>query len=171
MKRFAIACAAAVLSLGAGPASAQSGSAAAQVPAVFSALEGEWSGMGTLMGRPARFEMEWRAQEGGFIELRFQNALVDTSGTVTVVLRARAVYRPSGTTAMGVWIDSRPQRIQLESEITETAVITNWSAATENGRTEYRIDQEGVTVRDYVETDGEMRLFAEAQYTRVSGGT
>jgi len=54
--------------------------------------------------------------------------------------------------------------------LAESAVITNWTAATERGRTEYRIDRGGVVVRDYVEADGEMRLFAEARYTRVSGG-
>jgi|TARA_B110000116_G_C16447172_1_gene407580 hypothetical protein len=49
-------------------------------------------------------------------------------------------------------------------------VITNWTAATERGRTECRIEEGGVTVRDYVEGDSEMRLFGEARYTRVSGG-
>jgi len=36
--------------------------------------------------------------------------------------------------------------------------------------TEYRIEDGGLTVRDYVEADGEMRLFGEAHYTRVNGG-
>ena len=122
------------------------------------------------MGRPASFEMEWKILDGGFVELNFTNAFVEASGAVTPVLQARALYRPSGTTAIGVWIDTRPQRIQLESEISQSAVITTWTAATERGRTEYRIEDGGLTVRDYVEADGEMRLFGEAHYTRVNGG-
>jgi hypothetical protein len=170
LKTFATVCVCTALLLSPGSAGAQSGGADAQVPAVFSALQGAWSGSGTLMGRTASFAMTWEAQTGGFVELHFRNAFVDASGAVTPVLEARALYRPSGTTAIGVWIDTRPQRIQLESEITQSAVITNWTAATERGRTEYRIEEGGVTVRDYVEGDGEMRLFGEARYTRVSGG-
>ena len=169
MKVFAMGCACAALTLGTITASGQSTEPDVQVPAVFSALNGTWSGAGTLMGRPASFEMQWRTLDGGFVELHFTNAFVDASGAVTPVLEARALYRPSGTTAIGVWIDTRPQRIQLESEISQSAVITNWTAATERGRTEYRIEEGGVTVRDYVEADGEMRLFAEARYTRVDG--
>ncbi len=168
-KGFAIGCVGAALLVGAGPASAQPEDAGSRVPAVFSVLQGTWSGTGTLMGRPASFEMQWKTLDGGFVELHFTNAFVDASGAVTPVLEARALYRPSGTTAIGVWIDTRPQRVQLESEISQSAVITNWTAATERGRTEYRIEEGGVTVRDYVEADGEMRLFGEARYTRVSG--
>ena len=170
MKPFAMGCACAALTLGTFTASAQSTGPDAQVPEVFSELNGTWSGVGTLMGRSADFEMEWKTLDGGFVELHFRNAFVDASGTVTPVLEARAVYRPSGTTAIGVWIDTRAQRFQLEAEISESAVITNWTAATERGRTEYRIEEGGVTVRDYVEADGEMRLFGEARYTRVGGG-
>ncbi len=171
MRGFLIGCVCTVVILLPGRASAQSGGADAPVPAVFSALQGEWSGVGTLMGRPASFEMEWKTQDGGFVELHFTNAFVDASGTVTPVLEARAVYRPSGTTAIGVWIDTRAQRIQLESEISQSSVITNWTAATERGRTEYLIEEGAVIVRDYVEADGEMRLFGEARYRRVNGGT
>ena len=171
MKIFPIWVASAALLLGASATGAQSSSPDAPVPAVFAALAGAWSGNGTLMGRPAGFEMEWRIQDGGFVELNFRNGFVDASGTVTPVLEARAIYRPSGSTAVGVWIDTRPQRIQLESEISESVVITNWTAPTERGRTEYRVEDGGVTVRDYVEVEGEMRLFAEARYERVGGGS
>jgi len=119
---------------------------------------------------PASFEMEWKILDGGFVELNFTNSFVEASGAVTPVLQARALYRPSGTTAIGAWIDTRPQRIQLESEISQSAVITTRTAATERRRTEYRIEDGGLTVRDYVEADGEMRLFGEAHYTRVNGG-
>jgi len=121
------------------------------------------------MGRSASFEMTWRVQEGGFVELRFRNGFLDASGTVTPVLEARAIYRPSGTTAVGVSIDTRPQHIQLESDVSETAVITRWTAPSEQGRTEYEIEDGGVTVRGYVAADGGMRLFAEARYERVGG--
>ena len=53
------------------------------------------------MSRSASFEMTWRVQKGGFVELRFRNGFLDASGTVTPVL-ARAIYRPLGTTAVGV---------------------------------------------------------------------
>ena len=171
MRAFTTMCAGAALILGASAASAQSSGSDAHLPDVFSALEGVWSGTGTLMGRQASFEMEWDIQEGGFVELRFRNFFVDASGTVTPVLEARALYRPSGTTAVGVWIDTRPQRLQLESEISPSAVITDWIAPAERGRTEYRIEDGGITMRDYVEVDGEMQLFGEARYQRREGGT
>ena len=171
MKVLAAMCAGAALILGASSTSAQSSGSDAQLPDVFSALDGVWSGTGTLMGRPASFEMEWKTSEGGFVELRFRNFFVDASGILTPVLEARALYRPSGTTAVGVWIDTRPQRLQLESEVSQSAVITNWIAQAERGRTEYRIEDGGVTVRDYVEVDGEMQLFGEAHYHREGNGT
>ena len=171
MRVLAMGCACVALTLGTMTASAQSREPNAEVPAVFEALTGKWAGVGTLMGRAAGFEMEWKIRDGGFVELHFKNAFVDASGAATPVLEARAVYRPSGTTAIGVWIDTRPQRIQLEAEISPSAVITIWTAATERGRTEYRIEDGTLTVRDYVEADGEMRLFGEARYTRVSGGS
>ena len=171
MRAFTAMCASAALILGASPTSAQESSGSdTHLPDVFSALEGVWAGTGTLMGRQASFEMEWDIQEGGFVELRFKNFFVDASGALTPVLEARALYRPSGTTAVGVWIDTRPQRLQLESEISQSAVITDWIAPTERGRTEYRIEDGGVTVRDYVEVDGEMQLFGEAHYHREGNG-
>ena len=57
---------------------------------------------------PASLEMVWKILDGGFVELNFTNAFVDASGAVTSVLQARALYRPSGTTVIGVWIDTRP---------------------------------------------------------------
>ena len=139
---------------------------AGDLPPVFAALAGTWSGTGTLMGRAASFEMTWTPRENGFVELRFSNGFVDPSGTVTAVLEARAIYRVSGASAVGVWIDTRPQRIQLEAEITEDAVITTWTAPAERGRTEYRLEGAGAIVRDFVEVDGALRPFGEATYTR-----
>lgn len=146
---------------------AQVSQPATDVASVFSALEGAWDGVGTLLGRRAEFDMEWSVGEGGFVHLSFANSWVSEDGSRTPVLRSEASYLVSGSSAQGVWIDTRPQRIQLDAVLTDTSVVTTWTAEAERGRTEYTVRSlDEVYVRDLVEADGEFRLFAEARYRR-----
>lgn len=136
---------------------------------VLDRLAGEWVGTGELLGRSASFSMTWTAESEGYYGLDFRNAFVTADGAETPVLHARAVYRldPSGDTALGVWIDDRPQRITLDAVVTDSTVATEWTAPTERGRTEYLASATGeVVVRDWVQVDGAWRPFGEARYRR-----
>jgi hypothetical protein len=138
------------------------------IPAVFTTLEGRWTGAGELMGRPAEFEMRWQTEAGGFVGLFFKNAWVSGDGSVTPVLSSVATYYPKGSSALGVWLDDRPQRLTLDAVLTDSTVTTNWAGDAEKGRTEYRVrSPDAVVVRDFVYVDGSERLFAEATYSRA----
>ena len=135
--------------------------------AVFAALEGDWEGTGKLLGRLAAFTMRWEATGDGFVRLSFTNAWVGEDGALTPVLAAEATYRVSGALAVGVWVDSRPQRLTIEAVLTDSSVVSEWTAPAEEGRTEYLVrSPEGIHVRDFVYTDDGERLFAEATYRR-----
>lgn len=138
-----------------------------EAPVVFERLEGQWVGTGELLGRDAEFTMDWERGAEGFVRLRFSNAWVGEDGTRVPVLSSEATYLPSGTSAVGVWLDDRPQRLTLHATLTDSTVTTNWTAEAEEGRTEYIVrSQEEVVVRDVVYVDGTERLFAEAVYRR-----
>ena len=137
------------------------------IPAVFMKLEGQWKGEGNLLGRPAEFVMRWETEPQGFVRLTFSNAWVGKDGSQTPVLSSEATYLPRGSSALGVWLDDRPQRLTLRAALTDSTVITNWTADAEEGRTEYVVrSPEEVVVRDIVYVDGSDRLFAEATYRR-----
>ena len=137
------------------------------LPEVFSLLEGAWDGTGVLLDRPAEFTMEWRIGPDGFARLSFSNAWVDESGNTTPILRSVAIYLVQGSIAEGVWIDDRPQRIRLDAMVSDSSLVTNWTADEERGRTEYVVHaSDEIVVLDFVEVDGEERPFAEAQYRK-----
>jgi hypothetical protein len=138
-------------------------------PAVLAGLEGEWVGSGVLLGRSGTFRMEWRALEPGFVHLSFSNAWVDGQDTIPV-LTSEATYLVRDRGALGVWIDTRPQQLTLSATLSDTSVVTEWTAPAERGRTEYfvRSPQE-VVVRDFVYANGSEQLFGEATYRRRSG--
>jgi hypothetical protein len=111
--------------------------------------------------------MEWRVGSGGFVRLSFTNAWVDERGNRTPVLQSEAIYFVRGSAVQGVWIDSRPQRIQLDAFVNDSSLVTTWTAERERGRTEYMVrSSTELLVRDLVEIDGEFQLFGEARYTK-----
>jgi hypothetical protein len=138
------------------------------LPAVFTALQGEWVGEGRLLGRPAEFSMRWESSAPGFVHLAFANTWVAEDGTRTPVLSAAAVYYPRGDQATGVWLDNRPQQITLNATLTDSTVTTTWTAESEQGRTKYRIlSADSIEVRDFVIVEGTERPFGEAHYRRA----
>jgi hypothetical protein len=151
-----------------GPAAAAQEDFAADLPTVFEKLDGQWTGSGVLLGRPAEFVMRWEIGTGGFVRLIFSNAWVSDDGSRTPVLSSEATYLPSGSSALGVWLDDRPQRLTLHAALTDSTVVTSWKADAEEGRTEYLVrSPEEVVVVDIVYVDGSERRFAEATYRRV----
>ena len=143
------------------------GQVAAERQDVFAKLQGQWTGSGVLMGRPAEFSMRWEAEGRPFVRLTFHNAWTGEDGGRIPVLTSVATYYLVGGAALGVWIDDRPQRIRLEAALTDSTVVTEWTADAERGRTEYIVrSADEVLVRDVVYADGSERLFAEATYHR-----
>lgn len=137
-------------------------------PDVFDALEGEWAGTGELMGRAAAFAMTWETLGGPFVGLHFSNSFAAADGRAIPVLEAHALYRFDGEAGMGAWLDDRPQQITIRALATDSSVVSQWVADSEEGRTEYVVrSPDEVVVRDWVYTDDGERLFAEATYRRV----
>lgn len=138
------------------------------LPRVFTTLEGQWTGSGVLLGRPAAFSMRWQVGSEGFVRLVFSNAWLSEDGTQVPVLSSEAIYLPRGSSALGVWLDDRPQTLTLQAALTDSSVTTHWTANAEEGRTEYLVrSSEEVVVRDIVYVNGSERRFAEATYRRV----
>ena len=53
--------------------------------------------------------------------------------------------------------------------LSDTSVVTRWTAESEQGRTEYVVrSADEVMVRDFVLVDGTERPFGEARYRRVA---
>lgn len=140
--------------------------AEAQEPApVFEHLAGTWQGTGTLFGGPAEFFMAWERHDGLAL-LRFRNARVDSTGSVTPVLSAAAVYRARGEPE-AVWLDSRGVRIEIAFEAGDSVLISSWRAPGEAGRTTYRVLPDGsVSVTDEVAAEDGFRTFGTATYRR-----
>ena len=119
------------------------------------------------MQRPANFRMRWEVLGEGFVRLTFSNAWVGDGGRLSPVLTANAVYFVRDSSAIGVWIDDRPQRLTIEAVLTDSSVVANWTAPSERGRTEYLLHSaDSVAVKDFVYTNGTEQLFGEASYRR-----
>jgi len=152
-----------------GPAVAAQEDHAPQIATVFAKLEGQWIGSGELLGRPAEFLMRWEIGTEGFVRLVFSNAWVSEDGDRMPVLSSEATYFPGESSALGVWLDNRPQRLTLHAALTDSTLIAEWTADAEEGRTEYVVrSPEEVIVRDIVYVDGSERRFADATYRRAS---
>ena len=158
-----------LLPLIAGPQLSAQTQPTADLPSIFSSLEGAWEGIGVLFGRPATFELVWEIGATGFVHLSFSIASVEEGGSSIPALSARATYWVEEASVSGVWIDDRPQRLMLDAAVTDSSVVTNWSAEAEDGRTEYLLrSPTSLVVRDFVRVDGANQLFAEATYQRRS---
>jgi hypothetical protein len=148
---------------------AQSADTATESP-VFRALAGSWVGEGTLMGRPAAFTISWTPQADGGMRLDFTNAFRGADGATTPVLAAVATYAVDGGALVADWTDDRPQSIAIIATATDSALVSDWTAPSEEGRTEYRLQPDGtLVVRDWVRSQGELRPFGEAVYRRREG--
>lgn len=145
------------------------------LPPVFERLLGQWRGEGTLMGRPAEFEMTWsRALNGRFVLLQFANAFAapEPGASTTPVIAATAYYLPDAgdpTAAAGTWFDTRGVILPLLSVVSATELVTQWGddESAESGRTTYRIvSADRIEVIDEVMRDGSYATFARATYGR-----
>lgn len=139
---------AALLVLVAAPAAAQDAGALAW-------LEGSWRGAGTMFGRPSEAALEIRPALGGrFLELSYRAGQFE----------GRAFYRPAGEGRwQATWFDNRGISFPIDAAAAEHVLTADWgSAATERGRTVYRLRADGrLEVSDAAAgAGGAMREFA-----------
>jgi hypothetical protein len=138
-------------------------------PRIFEALDGRWEGEGTLFDRPARFEMQWERVNGVAV-LTFTNGMIDTTGVITPVLGAVAIYRTAVATPRGTWEDTRGIQVQIAWTATDSTLVSSWTAPTEEGRTTYTVTADGtIDVFDEVMRQGALAPFGQATYRRVPG--
>jgi len=134
-------------------------------------LLGSWRGEGELFGRSAAFRMDWESVlSGRFLRLTFENGF-QNGDAVKPVLRAQAYYRILPDDQFeGTWFDSREKTQPLQGSADATSLTIHWGTPeTEEGRTVYRlVDSDSVEVEDFVQKDGEWRVFAHATYRRAS---
>jgi hypothetical protein len=136
--------------------------AAAQDSAALGWLTGSWRGAGTMFGRPSEATLEIGPALGGrFLELSYRAGGFE----------GRAFYRPlGGGRWQATWFDNRGTTFGIDAEAGDRVLTANWgSAATERGRTVYRLADDGrLHVTDAVaRSDGSYREFASHVLTRV----
>ena len=128
---------------------------------------GVWNGNGSLFGQEATFNMKWENElNDKFIKLSFENRFSDKSG-VERVMKASAYYNLKEN--RGYWFDTRGMMLPLKLEIKEYSMTVIWgNETTETGKTIYSIvDEEHLSVQDFVFKDNSYLLFGEATYERL----
>jgi hypothetical protein len=163
---FALACVAA-LSPAAGAAQVPAG---ADVPALLARLEGDWTGEGTILGRPATVEMHWTpALAGAFLRLTWVSHI--GAGPQAVRFEGQAYYRRSGAgAARATWFDSSGQVRPIVVSAAGDALVAAWGTPeTEVGETTYRLESATrVLVVDRVrQKDGTWREFGRSILSRT----
>ena len=137
---------------------------------ILSALvDKNWDGSGVLMGKDAKFSMDWQSVLGDkFLKLEFQNQRKSEDGK-NIVFRATAFYKiVNDTSVVGNWFDNRGVTFPLKGSIKENVMTILWgSDDTEQGKTIYSYSTENViNVEDFVMNKGTYFKFGNATYNR-----
>jgi hypothetical protein len=160
MVRGALAAAAAVLLAGAAPAQEPAGA--------LDWFHGSWAGAGTVQGAASEATLAVAPALGGrFVELRYR---FTTAGERPFVFEGRGFYRPEGAGWRGQWFDSTGATRPLAGAVDGTSLTTEWGeAATEQGRTTYRLEPAGVlqVTDEVLRSDGRWHVFASHRMTRM----
>lgn len=129
---------------------------------------GTQNGTGTLMGSDAEFSMNWEwTLDKQFLKLTFENRRNSKSGE-PIVFKANGYYKIlSDSTIRGSWFDSRGISFPLKGSVSDTALTIIWgSAETEQGKTIYSVDSNGIKVEDYFLSENNYQQFGMAFYPR-----
>lgn len=161
-KRAASAVAAALLLSGAAPPPADAPAAASGQASEMAWLLGRWQGPGQFLGRPSEARLELRPVLGGaFVELSYR---VEAGGAAAgPAFEGRAFYRREAEGWRARWFDSRGAGFPVTARLAERELVASWgAAATERGRTSYRLGQDGalLVTDEVLGADGGWRLFA-----------
>jgi len=132
----------------------------------WQALEGAWTGAGTVRGMPAAIELRFRpALAGRGRHLRFRNVMRSEAGEH--VFGAEALYLcDAGGGCRGHWYDSRGVVLPLSVALHADRVVVDWGDdASERGRTTYRpLGDDALEIIDEVRgADGTFKRFGETR--------
>ncbi len=137
--------------------------------ALLTALTGRWAGTGTILGQPARAEMEWvPVLSGRFMRLTWVSHIGQAPKTQR--FEGIAYYQATATGYRATWFDSSGMARPIEAERRDGAIIATWGTLeTELGETTYRPDgHDAVEVVDRVRgKNGEWREFGRTTLRRV----
>lgn len=125
-------------------------------------LAGSWRGPGTMFGNPSEATLSVRPTLGGrFLEFSYRAGPFE----------GRAFYRQAGDGAWQAnWFDNRGVTFPIAGRVEGRTLTSDWgSAATEQGRTVYRLAEDGrLHLSDSVRRpDGSYREFASHVLTRA----
>lgn len=144
----------------------------AQAGDIWQSLTGQWAGTGEVSGMSASVELEFRdALDGQGHHLSFFNRMQAADGKVWP-FRAEAFYlcEKSGACS-GHWYDTRGMTLPLKTSSHGDRLVVEWGdAATERGRTTYRVDADGkLRITDeVVGKDGVWKTFGETVAARAN---
>ncbi len=162
---FALSC---LLMLGPPAAGAQEPSG--DVPDLLARLEGAWSGDGTILGQPAKVEMQWEpVLDRAFLRLTWVSHI--GAAPKTMRFEGQAYYRRTGpASARATWFDSSGQVRPIVVTAAGEALVAAWGTPeTEVGETTYRFESATrVLVVDRVrQKDGSWREFGRSTLSRT----
>jgi hypothetical protein len=124
-------------------------------------LAGRWRGEGRRGGETLAATLDARLVLGGrFLELSYSSGGFE----------GRALYRPAAGGWQGRWFDSRGVELPLRATLQGRTLTADWGdAATERGRTIYRLRDDGrLEILDSVAgADGAFRPFASHLLARA----
>lgn len=158
MTRWGVA--AAAISLGFAPAAAQEGS-------WFEQAQGEWQAEGVSFGMPSTSRMTWsETLSGQFHRLDYRIEMTTPDGG-TSVFEGIAHYRRTEAGIHAYWADSTGDLHPIVATAENGALTAQWGrVGIKQGRTEYRMTEDGMTVTDWLLTAEGWRQFNQTEFVR-----
>ncbi len=137
---------------------------------IWETLAGRWQGSGDVSGMKAELELEFQpALNEQAYRLSFRTRMRAADGSEWP-FAAEAVYLCERTpTCRGHWYDTRGMILPLTTREEPDALVVDWgNAATERGRTTYRLDADALHVTDEVlGKDGRWKVFGRSRFVRA----
>ena len=125
---------------------------------------GAWAGTGQLMGRDAAFTLCLdRSVHDNLMRLDYR---IQPANGPAFLATAYYLFTPGGTAA-GKWFDSRGVVFDVALVHADSTLTVTWTGQRESGRTEYRLSEGRLEVRDFVNAGAVPREFARSIYART----
>jgi hypothetical protein len=143
--------------------------ARAEPPAIFTSLEGAWTAEGKAFGAAARSQMIWTPALGGkFHRVDYRIEMTREGGVET--FEGVGHYQPQADgAARGFWADNSGDLHPITAKLSDDAILSDWGVAGgKQGRTEYRLKDDGVVVTDWILTPDGWKQFNQATFKRAT---
>lgn len=136
----------------------------------FDRAEGRWQAEGMSFGLPSASRMNWsETLDGRFQRLDYRIEMTAPDGS-TRVFEGVAHYRTTETGIEGYWADTTGDLHPISAEADDAALTSQWGrAGGEQGRSEYRFTETGMTVTDWLLTAEGWREFNRTDFERTNG--